>query len=497
MTLLALAAIWLAGFGLVRWLFPQPLGWSLHNIWLFSLAIGTGAGIASCVYFLALVLVGPSLSVLAPAIGAFIVVALALGWLTRRKGTLLDWAEGPPVPKYLQILFLAAAALALVMFLSAVLYNPHGEEGAWSIWNLRARFLVRSGALWRLAFSTDLNWSHLDYPLLLPGLVALCWKISGTDSMAVPVAVAFLFGLATIGVLTCTLAALRGKMMALLAGLLLLGTASFVALSASLYGDVPLSFYILATIALLYLQDRHPEDLRFSALAGLMAGFAAWTRNEGIAFVVAILIARPFALLRSSDRPPLLPQLLRLLAGMAAPIAVVVLFKLRVAPPSDLSSVPAAIVAKNAADPARWITLLEGLLLALINFGRFLIPILLLLALYWYLVRFRVDPRERPALRTAAIALPITLAAQLILDVLYEPNLPLEIGTSFERFLLQLWPAALLAFFLASGPLQLIAPTDLRKAKSTAKPAKPPQNPNPPNPGAASPKPARPPLRLN
>ena len=67
------------------------------------------------------------------------------------------------------------------MFLGAVVYNPHGEEGAWSIWNLRARFLFAAGAFWRLAFSSNLNWSHLDYPLLLPGLVALCWKLTGQN----------------------------------------------------------------------------------------------------------------------------------------------------------------------------------------------------------------------------------------------------------------------------------------------------------------------------
>ena len=66
------------------------------------------------------------------------------------------------------------------------------------------------------------------------------------------------------GVLVSTLGVLRGKAQALLAGTLLLGTASFVALSAALYGDVPLSFYILATLALLCLQDRYPDDLRFS-----------------------------------------------------------------------------------------------------------------------------------------------------------------------------------------------------------------------------------------
>jgi hypothetical protein len=473
MTLLCLAAIWLAGFGLVRWLFPQPLGWSLHNTWLFSLAIGTGAGVASCVYFLALLLAGPSLAILASALGAAVAVALALGFFTRRSGTQLDWAEGPAVPKYLSILFVAAAALALAMFLGAVLYNPHGEEGAWSIWNLRARFLFRAGALWRLAFSNDLAWAHPDYPLLLPGLVALCWKIAREESTAVPVAIAFLFGLGTAGVLTATLAALRGKTLALLAGLLLLGTASFAALTAALYGDVPLGFYILSSIALLCLQDRHPEDLRFSALAGLMAGFGAWTRNEGLVFLIALLVARAFALFRFRDRVRLVPQFLRLLAGMAAPLAVLITFKLRVAPPSDVFSIPSAVVLKNASDVGRWITMLEGLVMILINFGRFLIPILLILALYGYLVRFRVDSRDRAALATAWIALPITLAVQLVMDVLYEPNLPLEIGASFERILLQLWPAALLAFFLASGPLQLAAPEPVRKGKPVGKSARP------------------------
>jgi hypothetical protein len=478
MTLLCLVAIWLAGFGLVRWLFPQPLGWSLHNVWLFSLAVGTGAGVASCVYFVALLLAGPSVAVLASAMGVVVAIALALGFLTKRKGTQLDWAEGPPVPRYLMILFFASAALALTMFLSAVLYNSHGEEGAWSIWDLRARFLVRAGQFWRLAFSNDLNWAHLDYPLLLPSVVALCWKLSRQDSTAAPVAIAFLYGIGTVGVLMSTLAALRGKTLALLAGILLLGTASFVALTAALYGDVPLSFYILSAIALLCLQDRYPDDLRFSALAGLMAGFGAWTRNEGLVFAIALLVARVFALFRFRAGTAVVPQFLRLLAGMVAPIAVLITFKLRVAPPSEYLLVPSAVLLRNLTDVGRWITMIEGLVLVLFNFGRFLIPIVLLLGLYWYLVRFREtgsnpDTLDRAALATAWIALPITLAVQMVLDVLLEPNLALEVGTSGERSLIQLWPAALLAFFLASRQLQLVAPQPDRKAKPSGKSAKP------------------------
>ncbi|MGA2882169.1 MAG: hypothetical protein ABSG13_24725 [Bryobacteraceae bacterium] len=462
MLLFWLAAIWLTGFGFVRWMFPQPLRWSLHNILLFSLGIGTGAGVASCLYFLALVLAGSSFSVLPAALGAALVIALVL-FLFAKRSALLDWADGPAPPWYLTALFVLAAALAVTMFLGAVAYNPHGDEGAWSIWNLRARFLFRAGVFWRDAFSSDLSWTHPDYPLLLPGLVALCWKLTGHESSDAPIAIAFLFALGTVGVLVSALGVLRGKTQALLAGTLLAGTASFVALSAALYSDVPLSFYILATLALLALQDRHPEDLRFSALAGLMAGFAAWSRNEGMIFLVAVIVARAIALVRFGDRKALLPQLLRLLFGLAAPLAIVIFFKWRVGGLGDWLSVPASTILKHLSDPARWIVTVEGLVVILFNFGRFLIPIFLALALYWYLVRFRVGTGDRAALATIGIALLLTLAAQLLADVLYLDNLGLEISTSFERILLQLWPGALLAFFLAAGPLQLVAPRPLGK----------------------------------
>jgi hypothetical protein len=201
--------------------------------------------------------------------------------------------------------------------------------------------------------------------------------------------------------------------------------------------------------------------LRFTFLAGLMAGFAAWTRNEGIIFVLALIVARTFALVKFRERA--LSQLPRLLAGLAAPMAVVIVFKLRVGGTGGFFSVPASAILKHLIDPSRWIMTVEGLVVLLFNFGRFLIPIALVLALYWYLVRFQVDARDRAVLATAALALGLTLAVQLLLDLAYMNELALEINTSFERVVLQLWPSVLLMFFLASGPLQLVAPVTKEK----------------------------------
>lgn len=478
MTLLCLAAIWLIGFGLVRWMFPRPVGWSLHNVLLFSFAIGAGAGIASCLYFLTLVLAGADHSVLAATIGAAVLIALALAVFAKRKGPSFEWLPGPPVPWYVKALLAVAVVLAVTMFLGAVFYNPHGDEAAWSVWNLRARFLFRAGPQWRDAFLSDLKWTHLDYPLLLPGLVAMCWSLARGESVDAPIAIAFLFTLGAAGVLTAALGHLRGKTQALLGATVLLGTASYIALSAALYGDVPLSFYILATLALFWLQDHNaqnsrPGDWRFSVLAGLMAGLAAWTRNEGAIFVVAVILARSVALASARRSADLLPQIVRFIAGAAMPVAIVIYFKLRVGGASDLLSESGADLLKHLADPARWILTAQAFVVVLFTFGRFLLPMVLALALYWYLVRFRVEPGDRTALVTAAIALALTIAAQLLIDIAYVDNLPLELSTSLERMFLHVWPAALLMFFGATRPLELIQPQKTaRKQKQSAKPAR-------------------------
>jgi hypothetical protein len=478
MMFVCLAAIWLTGFGLVRRMFPQPLRWSLHNVLLFSLGIGAGAGVASCLYFLTLMLAGPNFTALAWVTGGVAIVALAAGLFTRRQGTRLAWSEGledPEVPWYLTAVFLLAIALAAAAFLAAVSNNPHGDEGAWSIWNLRARFLFRGGQFWRDAFSNDLSWSHPDYPLLLPGLVALCWTLAGRESTDAPIAIAFLFLLGTAGVLTSVIGVLRGKTQALVGGTLLLGAAGFISLSAAQYGDVPLSFYILATLGLLCLQDRYPKDLRFSALAGLMAGFAAWTRNEGIIFLIAVIVARVAVALRFRDRtgPALAPQLLRLAAGLLAPLAVVIFFKLRIAGASDLVSEKPALILQHLAVPGRWIFMIQGLVVALFGLGRFLISVVVVLGLYWYLVRFRVEERDRATVETMGIVLALTIAIELVADVALVDNLRVEIANGLERSLLHLWPAGVLLFFLAAAPLQLTAAAKSPKSKMSKKALKP------------------------
>src|SRR5258708_3910547 len=335
--------------------------------------------------------------------------------------------------------------------------KPHGDWDAWSIWNLRARFFVRGGQFWKDAFSSQLAWSHPDYPLLLPGIVATLWTLAHTESTAAPIGVAFLFGLGAAGILTSTLGILRGKAQAFTGGILLIGTVSFTGNAANQYADIPLSFAILASLALLCLQDRYPEDLRFSILAGLTAGFAAWTKNEGLMFLCILVVARVIAMVRYGNRSIMLPQLLRFAAGSLPPVAVVAFFKLRFAPANDLMSRSSHDIIAHATDFGRWVTTIQGFIKVPFVVGGFLVPLVVLMAGYWFLVRFNVQARDRLSLGTLVIALGLMLIGDFAVYVLLAGDVAWQMNTSMERLFLQLWPAGLLAFFLAANPPQLVA----------------------------------------
>ena len=469
MIFIYVALVWLMGCGVVRLLFPGPLRWSLHNVFLLSLGAGVGIGIASCLYFLCLALAGPKLAVLASVEGAAALLVLAGAIVWNRRGATLEWAPGPAVPWYLKGLFLLVVASAATMFAVYALNKPHGEWDAWSIWNLRARFLVRGGEMWRSAFSDQIAWSHPDYPLMLPGIVAMCWTLSKTESTNAPVAMAFLFTLGTAGLLISTLGILRGKAQAFTGGILLLGTAAFVENGANQYADIPLSFFILASLALFCLQDRHPDSPGIGVLAGFAAGLAAWTKNEGLMFLLLLIVARAIALFRYGNRAAMAPQFVRMAAGLVFPLAVVAFFKLRFAPPNDFMAKPAREIIAHAADFGRWITILEGFVKAPFMVGGFLVPIVVLLVVYWYLVRFKVEERDRLSLATVLIALMLMVAGDFAAYLLFPGDVAWQMNTSIERLFLQLWPAGLLAFFFAADLPQLV------RAPATAPKSRPPK----------------------
>ncbi len=251
--------------------------WAVALLILGS-GIATGIGLTSVLFFICRLAV-PAAPKLALFLETAILVGLAYDIWRRREPASAAAGGGARFP--ITPLLMAAAILALGIATSAMTdawaNNPQGGWDAWSIWNLRARFFAAPGVLAQRAWSSAFTWTQPEYPLLLSAFLARCWTYAGSMTEAAPMAVSYLFFLALLAMLIGGVSAWRSPGLGLLAGLVLLGSPMFLNEVIAEYADVPLACYF-AGATLFVVLDR-------PILAGLLAGFAAWTKDEGLLYL--------------------------------------------------------------------------------------------------------------------------------------------------------------------------------------------------------------------
>jgi hypothetical protein len=433
---------------------------------LLSISVGFGLGIFSLEFFFVRLLDSNHFVVVDVACLAL----LLLVYLPRLRRSVNVTPRTPKIadihaPGWVRSIM----APALVIALLAAIYNavlreishPHGEGwDAFSIWNLHARFLFRGGEHWRDGFSALIPWSHPDYPLLLPAAIAHFWSYLGRDAPIVPAIIGIVFVCSTLALLVSGLAYLRGRNAALLAGLTLSSTPFFIEQGTVQYADVPLSFFILASVVLLHLahnrlpyvdQDRSGP----LALAGLAGGFAAWTKNEGLLFLASLVVAyvwplnggkvRQQAGIRWARDSRLLTPFLTAAAGMVAAIAI---FKHFVAPAGEFFS-NSEIIIHKALTPTRYWIILRWFAKELLLFGNWwIIPGTLAMLGFYLLTRRKSDSVETPAFRLSVLCLSLTLAGYFAIYLITPRDLYWHLRFSLSRLFLQFWPATLFLFFL-------------------------------------------------
>lgn len=377
-------------------------------------------------------------------------------------------------------MLLIGAAAAVTVGVSAA-RSPYGAYDAWAIWNTHARFISRGGAHWRDLLLPGSS-AHPDYPLLLPGAVARGWLLVGAETPLVPIVISAGFALATAGMLLASLAILGGQRRAAAGLAFLLGTSQFVYHGAAQTADVPLGAYVLAALALHALWSRGPDAPGPALLMGLAAALAGWTKNEGLLFLLVFsgVVAVVQFVHHGSSMPqvfttkarsheggtsasqsasclrafvvqlvgavrrrgivcyPALARLAPYIAGALPVAALVVYFKLALAPPNDLVAGQGGAMPARLLSPARAAEIARAYLFWLATFGRGVLA-----ALAGYLLVTRGLPRPSAA---ATVALLMLLGyAGVFLVTPHDLTWHLA---ALERLLLQLWPAILLACLL-------------------------------------------------
>jgi hypothetical protein len=440
-----------------------------HLILLGSLAVALGLGVSSCFYFLWLLIFGPGTGGLALAELGFLGCLIAVLFVSRRASHSAPAPVGVPnadprAPPLLSWGFAFACVSALGGFLAISLRNPHGAWDAWMTWNMHARFIFRGGNNWLVMFSDSSSLRHPDYPFLVPSLVARGWSYAGSELLTAPILLALLFTFATVALVCSALAILRMRSQGLLAGLVLVGTPFFITHGASQYADVPVGLYFAATLVLLCLHDRHGASTRgFLLLAGLTAGLAAWTKNEGLLFLIALAVARSIAVgpvqgWRTHGR-----EMRVLAAGLLPVLLIIIFFKLQIAAANDLvssSSQGMQSTLDRLLDPHRYIYIAKNFANMILAFGsNGFVSAGWLLLTYLVCVGPKRGSEKTAGVRTGLLMLALILSGHVFVYLTAPSDMPRLLDSSLERVLLQLWPGVLFMYFMiARTPEEAVTP---------------------------------------
>ncbi|MBI3161787.1 MAG: glycosyltransferase family 39 protein, partial [Chloroflexi bacterium] len=388
-----------------------------------SLGIGLGLGLESILYFAYILFFAGKdwflvVEVLVFAIFAFAVIkklrASASGaaeskdssrWISK-VGRLLT----PNPKKWILVIAGVIFIFASIVILNYARQRALGDWDAWMIYNRAARFLYRDQVHWQESFPQEMTVIfHADYPLLLASNIAASWSILGKETPYVPMFQSVLFAFACLGLILGALARVKSWGQAGL-GLILLGGVPFYLYEGGRQtADLPLAFFMLATVVFIFL---HHEEKRpiLLAFAGLSAGLAAWTKNEGLLFFLVSGLALAASFIRITDfslqfheqartkvRTPnqIFLAILPFLAGAILPLTVALYFKLALAPASEFLSGGAAKIMQDVVDFSRHKFIFVSFAkLFLFHGGWYRVGILPILLLYF--LAFRSLIKENP-----------------------------------------------------------------------------------------------------
>ena len=290
----------LAGLGILVAIRAVPLRAS-SMVAAFGLAYLTGAAAVPLVLTILLTIGVPfTLEMFAAVAVICIGLGVALAWARgdRPPPAPDAWWRRPwrswPADVWIVALFLVAFGIFAVVGMLDAFRVPLLGWDAWGFWARKAQMLTWHDSLFA-EFFTGLNYRfvHQDYPLQLPVFEALHFRAAGNvDTQAVGrhlwlLLVAFVWAAAYL---------LRDRVRpAAWAPLLLLAALAPGVWQQLLTGfaDLPMAIFIgIGAIALgLWLsQDRDQGGGRFLALAAIMLGAAANTKNEGLMVAVALLV---------------------------------------------------------------------------------------------------------------------------------------------------------------------------------------------------------------
>lgn len=412
--------------------------------WLAAgLGVALGTGMASLTLFLTLLTFGSRVPTSVTWAEPLCAIGLAL--LVRTERRVSRRVELERAPSWMRVALVVGVLSSAIALVARSRSAPLGSHDAWAMWTYRARGL----------FCIEGDWSDLqaflaqtpapDHPPLLPLTILRIAESIGEWHPIAAQAANWIFFVCCVVVLVAGTTLWRGGIAGVVAGLLLVGTRELVKTGSGQLADGATATYQVGCFALLALIASTGSSPRAPLmLTGLLAGLSAWTKNEGLAFVVigaAVWSALRCPACIGSRRG----RLGCFLLGAAPALAVVVSFKVLVSHENEvLASDRLAAAMGQLTSWHRWWEVGAAYVATGLKFGYGMPPILALAVI----VRIVAASPSAPDLDYVGRALLGTgLCFALVLAVVYVLS-PFEVHThaswSLSRLVLQWWPSVLM-----------------------------------------------------
>lgn len=290
------------------------------------------------------------------------------------------------------------------------------------------------------------SYSHPDYPLLLPLSVSRAWTYVGEDTVLVPIIIGAIFAAATVAVAGLSVARARTPTHGFITATAILACPAFLKWAPSQCADIPLGLYMLVTFVMMSQATTPGASRLWWVLAGVSAGLAAWTKNEGSVFLLVFMTLSTVWTLRK-DGWAGLRHLVPLAAGAAVGVAALVALKWRFAPPNGIMRTLdfSTVTARANLNRVRFVVESVGREIWL--GGASVVGVLPILCAYVGVAGIR-RPAGIPAIAVLTMLLQVVIDATVYVVTPYD--LTWHVSTSVDRVVVQVFPTAVWGLMMLS-----------------------------------------------
>lgn len=170
--------------------------------------------------------------------------------------------------------------LIAVLSLYECVRFPEGRWDAIAMWNFRAKFLALGNDSWNRMYFDTYDYSHRDYPLFLPCIVARGFNYVGKIDTIISSFFSWFFTLLCFILPYLYLKKLKNKYYSVLAICILSYSPTIFHYGCVQYADIPLGLFFLISLYEFIIWNSESKYLPWIGM--LFAGLGFWTKNEGI-----------------------------------------------------------------------------------------------------------------------------------------------------------------------------------------------------------------------